>query len=472
MYATGDAPTGSETAMISVNTAATFDESSTGALGVLNIAHIDESNKDIIGYEKTPAGDSITKRGLCCDAQMKSVGTCENVGQLYLGVDLDAKVLQNRAFTLAASPMSISHTMEVKTTGDQLVAFIFCPLVEFKCGGVESSESCVENGPDPVDITGSLSFQNPYGYLSGKSFGFFPFYAGMVLLYLVLLIFFLVQVIRHIKVLLWLQYCIFGLICLGFVEVCAWFFMYFQLNTSGDAVCCPLNRWAVVAVLLNVAKRTVSRCLLIAICLGFGVVRPKLPIRTTALIGLLGASFFGFATYADIRINSDATPKDNDYWTLPVTTLDMIFVVWTYHGLTQVQLELERLKQSVKLKMYIKLKSVLLMFVALWMVFAVVTILIAKEYVPLTWPHQWILHSFWHIAYFTILMAASITWRPSPQSQEYAYSFQIPSSAEEAEAYEMDITTDTAISDTNIEMTTTKRDTLAPDDDDMDNVKV
>jgi len=255
--------------------------------------------------------------------------------------------------------------------------------------------------------------------------------------------------------------------------VCAWFFMYFDLNQSGDAVCCPLSEWAVVAVLLNVAKRTVSRMLLIAVCLGFGVVRPELPTRTSVLIFLLGAAFFGFATYADIRINSDATPKDNDYWTLPVTIIDMIFVVWTYHGLTQVLLELEQLKQTVKLKMYLRLRSVLFVFVFLWMGFAVLTILIAKEYVPLPWEEQWALHSFWHLTYFFILTTASVTWRPSHQSQQYAYSFQIPASAEEADAYEMEVATDTAISD-NIEMTATggEQDAFGPPSDGLDDVAV
>ena len=92
--------------------------------------------------------------------------------------------------------------------------------------------------------------------------------------------------------------------------------------------------------------------------------------------------------------------------------------------------------------------------------FAIFTIMCDKNYIDLSWKMTWILHSFWHLSYFMILLVISVVWKPSEQSQQYAYSFQIPSSAAEAEAYEQVIETNTSM----IEMTETKKGDVVVDD--------
>ena len=126
--------------------------------------------------------------------------------------------------------------------------------------------------------------------------------------------------------------------------------------------------------------------------------------------------------------------------------MDVIFVLWIFHGLTQVEIELTTLRQiALKLKMYITLKQALIVFTIGWIVFAIFSIMCDQKYIDLSWKMTWMLHSFWHLSYFMILLVISAVWKPSEQSQQYAYSFQIPSSAAEAEAYEQDIVTDTSM---------------------------
>ncbi len=67
------------------------------------------------------------------------------------------------------------------------------------------------------------------------------------------------------------------------------------------------------------------------------MVTPKLKRRQTAEILLLGTLYMGFAFYHDIRIDNDGIPADLDFWALPVTFLEVCFVAWTYHGLSQVR---------------------------------------------------------------------------------------------------------------------------------------
>lgn len=274
------------------------------------------------------------------------------------------------------------------------------------------------------------------------------------MLYLALLLAFSVSVCRYRQELLWLHYVLTAVVIVGTIEVVTWFSMFVDLNTTGAPICCPLHAFAGFAIVLNVVKRTVSRCVLVAVCLGFGVVRPRLPMRQTIAIVTLGAMYFVFATVSDIRINSAVVEAHDDPWATPVLIADIIFVLWIFHGLTRVQEDLETLRQTLKLGMYVRLKKALMLFTILWILFAIFSEVVAHGIIYLSWKHTWMLHSFWHFSYFAVLAVMCWIWRPSPQSQQYAYSFQIPSSAEEAEAYEMDIETDTSVV---VEMTKIKK---------------
>jgi len=80
---------------------------------------------------------------------------------------------------------------------------------------------------------------------------------------------------------------------LGLVEVCTWFFTYTSKNTSGipvcdaDGSCPPLTSDIMAAAVLSVGKGTVSRALLLVVCLGYGVVRPKLRRGVVGLVVFL-----------------------------------------------------------------------------------------------------------------------------------------------------------------------------------------
>ena len=47
---------------------------------------------------------------------------------------------------------------------------------------------------------------------------------------------------------------------------------------------------------------------------------------------------------------------------------------------------------------------------------------------------MWVLHSFWHVAYFALLVTTGVIWSPSANSHRLAYSFQIAMDEEEADA--------------------------------------
>jgi len=103
-------------------------------------------------------------------------------------------------------------------------------------------------------------------------------------------------------------------------------------------------------------------------------VTPQLKRRQTAEILLLGVLYVGFAFYHDIRIDNDGIPADLDLSALPVTFIEVLFVTWTYHGLTQVQADLHITGQSAKLKMYQTLTRTLIVFVVVFLLHSLVRV--------------------------------------------------------------------------------------------------
>jgi len=444
MYSKDDTPWGSKESVIRARTTARWqqigEDASGKTIGTLNVLLISDDTKNVVGYERSEVyGEALTKKGLCCTDPVANNCTA---GRVFVSGKDVSTLLHLASFPLTQTSTSsddfvtteITYTTEVNTSGEQLVAFLLC-----------RHDSDSEQLGTVVELSGDIEFENPYGYLAAISFGSLPFYFVMVVLYVILAVVFTRLVLKHKNEVLRLQMALLVVIFLGLFEVCIWFLFYLDLNASGRPACCPLHQFAFFAIGLNVLKRTISRCVLVAVCLGFGVVRPKLRRKTTVLICALGTAYFGLATNADIRINSSSYPVVDDFWTVPVTILDVVFVLWIYHGLTIVIEELFRLKQTVKLEMYKTLKRVLQLFVVMWVSFALFAIAVSKGSIALSWRHQWVLHSFWHLTYYSILVAVCVVWRPSEQSNQYAYSFQIPSSAEEAEAYEVDFETDTSL---------------------------
>ena len=61
----------------------------------------------------------------------------------------------------------------------------------------------------------------------------------------------------HRKTLLQQQITILIMILLGTMEEAAWFFLYFDLNAGGSALCCPMYSGLYVAVVIGGVKKAV-----------------------------------------------------------------------------------------------------------------------------------------------------------------------------------------------------------------------
>ena len=153
-------------------------------------------------------------------------------------------------------------------------------------------------------ISGETTWRNPYGYLPGELYAYLPFFGTMTLAYLVLGGVWLFLCLRYRQVLLSLQVYLGGvrplpaprpapprpappahnppspparqLLALGLFEAFTWYLEYARFNTGGTRGAGLVT----LGVLVSTVRKTASRVLLLAVCLGYGVVRPTLGSST------------------------------------------------------------------------------------------------------------------------------------------------------------------------------------------------
>jgi len=78
------------------------------------------------------------------------------------------------------------------------------------------------------------------------------------------------------------------------------FAIFVAHNESGLPFCCPTKPEVVAAAVLTALKWAASHALLLAVCLGYGVVVPKLPRRQAVALAALSVLYFASAVFSNI----------------------------------------------------------------------------------------------------------------------------------------------------------------------------
>jgi hypothetical protein len=82
--------------------------------------------------------------------------------------------------------------------------------------------------------------------------------------------------------------------------------------------------------------------------------------------------------------------------------------------------------QEEKLKMYSTLSNTLRLWGVLWLLFTVFDMIIRMGFIKFPWSLEFILWGFWDVFFLAILIRIAQVWRPSENSDRYAYSAQLP----------------------------------------------
>jgi hypothetical protein len=345
--------------------------------------------------------------------------------------------LERHFFPLNATSVPIKAKYIVTQRGLQYVRVAVCPSSLF----------------DVVNLEGTMSFRNPYGYLPGVMYGFLPFQTMLTASYIVLDLVFIALLMYHRDVAIPLQYGILVVLILGTIESSAWQYAYNEMNLTGEPSCCPFPKALVAAVLLEMVRKTVSRILLLVVSLGLGMVRPELQRREVIAITVLALFYVSSGLSGRVQQSTitndeyEAEKQPPPILALVELVCNLVFVVWIYAALGNIQKSLEKDHETAKLKMYERLSCILGCFIIAFLVMTLITVAIRLGFFTWPWEYLWVLMGlsfsddgcFWRLLNFAVLTTMCVLWRPSPTASEYALSMQLATSSEEADDFDTGI---------------------------------
>jgi len=373
---------------------------------------------------------SVFDRSLVAPTKYGNSSLCDETKGVVTKQALHAfgRLESSQVFGLSAkTPTRISYKSPVSTTGYQYIIFAVC----------RKQRSTSVSGVD-IEVSGQLTFRNPYGFLPARYYGFLPFLGILSSIYLLMLLIFGYLSVKYRKAMLRMQWGVLGVIVMGMVETTTWFLTYVVMNDTGATSCCPWRTDIVFAMFLKNLKQMVSAMLVLAVSTGWGVFRPSLSRRVTIAILMLGFFYLSFAVKFDLvrmeRISQTTWSTDDEddpsgnsaFWALPVAFCDVLFIIFIYFALIDTSSQLENDRQEEKLKMYRTLSSTLRLWGILWFGFTIFDLLTRIGVILWPWTLEFLLWGFWDAFYLGVLLRIAIIWRPTETSDRYAYSAQLP----------------------------------------------
>jgi len=276
------------------------------------------------------------------------------------------------------------------------------------------------NGKD-YSLHVTLTIKSKHGYLSANDWPFLPFFATMCAIYSIYGIFWLVCSCVYWRDLLRLQLWIGGVIILGLMEKAAYLAEYEAINKTGDTV-----KYAIfIAEVISCMKRSLARMLVIIVSLGFGIVKPRLGPTMQKVVGL-GALYFAFAILDGVfRIIGRKEDTDNKgvLAGVPLVVIDVSVCYWILSNLQQTMRTLKVRRNIPKLSLYRHFTNTLIFAVIASVIFMAWS-LKRHRFVDCLkdWQELWLDEAFWHMLFSFILFVIIILWRPSKNSQRFAFT--------------------------------------------------
>lgn len=372
------------------------------------------------------AEDELGDLRWCCWEDAIDLGLCKGDPGEY-----GKLILNNTKFR------GLYRSIAIPPTGDQVSHVKFGKMaVEGESGKyVMLVSNCNPEGRN-MYVSGKYVWKSQHGYLPGDLFGEMYFNFSLTVIYTVLFIVYLVYMKIHKDSRIPIQNYILLTIGIGFFEV---FFKagdYWVWNIDGTRFWFALY----TGLLIGVLKRAISRCLVVMVCLGWGVVRDNLDdhMRKIYILGGLYAVTSALCeVLRTLRIveNEIIGVQEEEeivditaVLTFVVAAIDVIFYMWILDSLSGTMQYLENMNQSIKLQRYLRLRLVLLLsilFAVSWAIFGLVnnfmTVRMLEE------KHEWGVQGAWEVNYFMVLASLSFLWKPDASAKEYAFVMELPS---------------------------------------------
>jgi len=298
-----------------------------------------------------------------------------------------------------------------------------------------------------VSFKGQSLWMNPYGYLPATLYAFLPFYGSMSIVFGALALVWLVLNAIYWKDIVKLQNYITAVLTVCLLENMVLYFDYANFNATGRRHEVTLF----LGILITMLRRTISRMLIMAVSIGFAIVRPDLGKNKRHILNF-GVIYFVLGLTQQILIDlAKVHTGINDHWrtllSIPVAAADsgcywFIFIS-LYHLITMLRVR----QQLVKLAVYKTFTKVLVFSLVCATVFSIYHLyLTATRQVLQHWRIWWLLdEGIWNILFSVIFLAICFLFRPSQSAKRYAYSQLSTDMADDEYGLEDDDDHDTGI---------------------------
>jgi len=216
-------------------------------------------------------------------------------------------------------------------------------------------------------------------------------------------------------------------------EATMWYATYQALNLNGEPYCCPFPPTVVASLVLQIFRQTFSRTLLLVVCLGYGIVRPKLMTAEWVAISIVTILYLIAAIVAQVSDiilvqDGEGDPSNSSViaFKVPELIMDVIFLTWIYLAINSTIRILTEFQQTVKLKMYQQLVTIIGIFAALFTAATVVFVLDDAKIISWPWQWSWVQQVLWESLNFAVLVAICFICKPTENSRMLSYASQLP----------------------------------------------
>ena len=270
-----------------------------------------------------PLGNEVATTSCCTDvdALKGNTAACPTDTSLYIDPALASDVERWVVKFDGKSTAHVSAAQHViRDTGEHFLIIADC-----------NAPSLNAFGQRGVEVNGHTQWLNPYGHLMGRLYGYLPFYAIMTLIFGVATALWFAFNLYYRQSLASVQHCITVVLSLCLIESFMWFLDYYLWNASGSRNVTLI----IIGILLTVSRLSVSRMLVVAVSLGWGVVRPSLGKNKWRLIAL-GALYFCCETGLELIQRYSQIDASVEKWRIgliiPVSVLNSVFYCHRTHS--------------------------------------------------------------------------------------------------------------------------------------------
>ena len=341
---------------------------------------------------------------VCCDREVYNAQACSEKQLGFSALTSSAMkhvYYQLVYFEKGQVESELHHKYIVRRTGLHYVLWV----------------NCNESHAGLTDISGSVVYENPTGFLGGSTINFIPFYLTLSGCYALLLgVWIAFLMIRKEQVIL-IHHGITLLLIVGMLAGLARASELDGQNETG-VLCAPCT---VTAVFFATLHSTMLRAFALFVALGLSIVLPWWGLDTprqryaaiilTVGYFLVAGSQNGVASFAE----ADSSGRKPVFLLLPLNIINSCFFVWIFLELVRTIHMIRDEGHRDKFKQYVAHLLFLLSITGLALFFYIVQLLVQwRNATDTTWKFAWAFDASWDVMIYIVMLVLCVLWWPRP----------------------------------------------------------